>query len=73
MKNKKNSEIDAQINQNPDFIDCPKFGNSLKIYLNSNYGKQASDGAIAKMLHLSDSDIEATYLSALKKIKDLIK
>jgi hypothetical protein len=73
MKPKKNNEIEDLILQNPDFIDCPKFGNSLKIYLDSNYGKQSSDSVICKILHVTDEQLEELYLSALSKVKDLIK
>ena len=52
-----------------DYIDYPKFKNSLKKLI-EKYPGGVDNETIAKALMMSEEEVEATYNSAIEKIKD---
>lgn len=55
-----------------DYIEAPRYSNSLKIYLEKNDGKEAKTDMVAKMLLMTEEEVERTYQSALSKLRDLL-
>jgi DNA-directed RNA polymerase specialized sigma subunit len=55
-----------------DYIDCPKFNNSIRDLINQN-PDGVNDELIAKVLNISVEDVEKIYQSAIKKLKNSIE
>ena len=68
-KKMEKNKIKEKIEQDPDFINYPKFGNSLKKALESN-PNGIKDEIIQKMLLMTQEDIDNTYESAIMKLKN---
>lgn len=65
------NKIKEKINNDPDFINYPKFGNSLKKALEAN-PNGLPDETIQKMLLMTQEEIDNTYESAIIKLKDYL-
>jgi flagellar motor switch protein FliG len=52
-----------------DFIDYPKFKNSLSKLI-EKYPDGVGTETIAKVLNMTEEEIEETYMSAIQKLKD---
>lgn len=64
-------EKKIKILQDEDFVDCPKFKNSIKKIKEKN-PEGIDDKLIAEILLMTPEELESTYLNSLKKIrKDL--
>ena len=70
MKDKK--ALRKKIMDDPDFIYCPRLGNSLK-KLVDKHPEGIDDERIVKVLLMSAKEVEATYNSALEKLRKLVK
>ena len=70
MKNKK--ILRKKIKNDPDFVYCPRLGNSLK-KLMDKHPEGIDDERIEKVLLMSKKEIEETYNSALEKLRKSIK
>jgi hypothetical protein len=62
------SEIHRKIQEDEDFVHCPKFDNSLKKIMNKN-PDGLEDSKIADILCISVEEVESLYQSAIKKIR----
>jgi len=62
------NKIKEKIENDPDFINYPKFGNSLKKALESN-PSGVKDEIIQKMLLMTQEEIDKAYGSAIMKLK----
>lgn len=65
-------EKKLKLTQEEDYIDCPKFNNSIKQLIEKN-PDGISDEMIAKVLNMSIEDVEKTYQNAIKKLKKSIE
>lgn len=65
MKNEKKHKI---LNDE-DFIDYPKFKNSLSKLI-EKYPEGVEIHTIAKVLNMTEEEVEETYQSAIQKLKD---
>lgn len=63
------NKIKEKIENDPDFINYPKFGNSLKKALESN-PDGVEDETIQKMLLMTQEEIDNAYDSAMIKIRN---
>ncbi len=54
--------------QEEDYIDCPKFNNSIKQLIEKN-PDGVDDETIAKVLNMTPQEVEETYQNAIKKLK----
>ena len=70
MKNKK--ALRKKIKSDPDFVYCPRLGNSLT-KLMDKHPDGIDDERIEKVLLMSAKEIEETYNSALEKLRKSIK
>jgi hypothetical protein len=61
-------EKKAKILQDEDFVDCPKFKNSIKKIKEKN-PDGIDDKLIAEILLLTPEELEALYLNSLQKIR----
>jgi hypothetical protein len=61
-------EKKLKLTQEEDYIDCPKFNNSIKQLIEKN-PEGVDDETIAKVLNMSVEDVEKTYQNAIKKLK----
>lgn len=52
-----------------DFIDYPKFKNSLSKLI-EKYPDGVDTETIAKVLNMTEKEVEETYMSAIQKLKD---
>ncbi len=66
---KKNRDI--RIDSDPDFIVSPKYNNSLQELLDAN-PDGVPDSIIAKVLRMSQEEIDKTYKSAIMKLKGVL-
>lgn len=70
MKDKK--ILRKKIQEDPDFVYCPRLGNSLK-KLVDKHPDGIDDERIEKVLLLSAKEVEAIYNSALEKLRKSVK
>ena len=70
MKDKK--MLKKKIAEDADFIYCPRLGNSLSKLLDK-HPEGIDDERIQKILLMTEKEVEATYQSALEKLRKLIK
>lgn len=64
----KNITVKEKILQDQDFIDMPKYGNSMKKLLDA-YPDGVPEALIKKALHLSQKDLEELYNCAIIKLR----
>jgi hypothetical protein len=57
-----------KLTQEEDYIDCPKFNNSIKQLIEKN-PDGVDDETIAKVLNMTPEEVEETYQNAIKKLK----
>jgi hypothetical protein len=62
------NKLKKKIESDPDFIYCPRLGNSLKIFL-EKYPEGVDDSKIAKILLVEEEDVETIFQSAIVKIR----
>lgn len=62
------NKLKKKIESDPDFIYCPRLGNSLRIFL-EKYPEGVEDSKIAKILLVDEEDVEAIFHSAIIKIR----
>lgn len=62
------NKLKKKIESDPDFIYCPRLGNSLRIFL-EKYPEGVEDSKIAKILLVDEEDVEAIFQSAIVKIR----
>ena len=65
-------EKKRKINEDEDYIDYPKFKNSVKKLI-EKYPDGVSDETIAKVLLMSEEEVNEIYLSSIEKIKDKLE
>lgn len=70
MKDKKT--LRKKIQEDPDFVYCPRLGNSLK-KLVDKHPDGIDDERIEKVLLMSAKEVEAIYNSALEKLRKSVK
>jgi len=70
MKDKK--VLKKKIMEDPDFIYCPRLGNSLTKLVNK-HPDGIDDERIEKVLLMTKSEIETVYQSAFEKLRDFVK
>ena len=56
------------LTEEEDFIDCPKFNNSIRQLIEKN-PEGVDDETIAKVLNLTAEEVEETYQNAIKKLQ----
>lgn len=61
-------EKKLRLTEEEDFIDCPKFNNSLKQLIEKN-PEGVDDEMIAKVLSMTTEEVEKTYQNAIKKLQ----
>lgn len=64
-------EKKRKIAEEDDFIDCPKFKNSIKNLIERN-PDGVDDEVIAKVLNIPESEVNAIYNSAINKLKKML-
>ena len=57
-----------KVNEDEDFIDYPKFKNSLNKLI-EKYPEGVDQETIAKVLMMTTEEVEETYASAIKKLQ----
>jgi hypothetical protein len=70
MKDKK--VLKKKIMEDPDFIYCPRLGNSLTKLVNK-HPDGIDDERIEKVLLMTKSEIQEVYESALEKLREFVK
>ena len=63
-----NNDETSKLNTDPDYINLPKYGYSLKKFL-SNHPHGTTDSMICKALCISQKELEDLYRSAILKLK----
>lgn len=58
-----------KILEDEDFIDYPRFKNSLKKFI-EKHPDGVDNETIAKVLQMEEDEVEATYQSAIQKLKN---
>lgn len=61
-----------KIEKDPDYINCPRVKNSLKKYL-SKYSEGVSDEEIAKLLMISEDEVQKKYNDIILKLRKEMK
>ena len=65
MSEEKKHKIDNEL----DWIDYPKYKNSIKNLIDEKYPNGAPNDVIAKSLNMSEAEVEELYQSAIKKLQ----
>jgi hypothetical protein len=65
-------EKKLRLMEEEDFIDCPKFNNSIKQLIEKN-PEGIDDETIAKILNMSVEEVEQTYQNAIKKLQKYLE
>lgn len=68
MSKHNKAEIKQKIKKDPDFIHCNKYNNSLKQLLERN-ADGVSDSIIARVLLLTEDQVEKIYQKAIIKLR----
>jgi hypothetical protein len=63
---------DTRIDLDPDFIVSPKHGNSLTAFM-EDYPEGVSDTVIARVLRMSEKEVQETYERAIMKLRKVMK
>jgi hypothetical protein len=63
-----NDDIKKRILEDPDFIKCFKYGNSLTKFLSRNT-EELKDHTIAKLLMITEKELEELYQEAVDKLR----
>jgi hypothetical protein len=63
---------DKRIDEDRDFINSPKYNNSLKKLLDE-HPDGVSDSVICRVLKIEETELESIYLKALMKLKQSMK
>jgi hypothetical protein len=69
MSKIKNIEL---IETDPDYIDCPKYGNSIRDLISKN-PEGVADHVICKSLHIGQDKLDEIYQNAIKKLQKRFK
>lgn len=72
MKEDRKDDIKGLILQDEDFIYCPRLGNSLKKLIEKN-PDGIDDERIAKVLLMTEEEVQVTFNKAIEKIKNVLK
>ncbi|HLD91636.1 MAG TPA: hypothetical protein VI911_11615 [Patescibacteria group bacterium] len=72
MNPKDKKKIQDKIEQERDFIYCPRLNNSLKIFMDS-YPDGVEDDRIAKVLLLENNEVDNIFMAAIRKIRKKLK
>lgn len=67
----KKKTVKEKILEDEDFIYCPRLGNSLKKLIDKN-PEGVDNERIAKVLMMTEEEVEETYESALKKFREAL-
>ena len=67
----KELETKRKIEKEEDFINSPNHRNSLKVFISKNPEGVTND-KIAKVLMITEEEVESIYLSAIQKIKSTL-
>jgi len=62
-------DLKKRVLEEEDFIKCPRFFNSLQKYL-AKSPEEADNRTIAKLLLLSEEEVQTEYEKAIKAIKE---
>jgi hypothetical protein len=62
---------DPRLDHDPDFILSPKNNNSLKVLLKRN-PNGVSDRVIARVLNISEEEVEKTYQMVVQKLRKVM-
>lgn len=63
------AEIQHRIATEEDYIRCPKFGNSLSKFTAKN-SEGIENSIIARLLMMSEEEVEKTYQEAVQMLRD---
>ena len=63
------SDIKRKIQEEEDYVRCPKFGNSLNKFLNKN-SEGVDNKIIARLLLVSEEEVEQIYDEAVKLLRE---
>jgi hypothetical protein len=66
------TEMKKKIVNEEDYIKSPKFSNSLNKFLSRTH-ELIEDSAIARILMMTEKEVEEVYQSAVKKLKELME
>ena len=69
---KQQIDIKDALHNDPDFINCPRFNNSLKNLINHN-PDGLTDKRIAQYLMISEEEVVKTYQNIIEKIRQSLK
>lgn len=69
---KNKDEIKKRIQSEEDFIYCPRLGNSLKTLIDK-HPDGVEDKRIAKVLLMSEEEVQSIFTSALIKIRKALR
>jgi hypothetical protein len=63
------SDILKKIQQDEDYIRCPKFSNSLNKFL-AKFSDGVEDSTIARLLMIPESEVQEIYDEAVAKLRE---
>jgi hypothetical protein len=72
MTNKNKTKVKKKIEEDNDFIYCPRLGNSLNKFAEM-YPEGVDDEKIAKVLMIETTEVEDIFASAIEKIRKNLK
>lgn len=62
------NELYRKIKEEPDYIRCPKFGNSMTKFLSKN-PEGVENSTIARLLMISEPEVEKIYNEAVRMLR----
>jgi hypothetical protein len=62
-------DILKRIEEDEDYIRCPKFGNSLAKFVSKN-SEGVENAAIARLLMIPEEEVERIYEEAVKQLRE---
>jgi hypothetical protein len=64
--------MDEKLSKDLDFVDSPRYKNSIK-YLLQSKPDGVENKAIGKMLHMSEEEVEEAFQNGLRKLREIMK
>ena len=65
-------EIELRLANDADFIDMPRYGNSIQKLL-VKHPNGCENGMVAKALHMTPEEVEETFKRAVAKLQESLK
>jgi LPS sulfotransferase NodH len=69
----KQEDLVKKVNEDEDFINMPKYENSIEVFQKKHPDGAKDDGVIAKALMMSENELKQKFDTILENVRDKLK